>query len=165
MSCDRVQDLLAGYAENDLSAEDRTLVESHCRECPDCAALLAALREADAALAGFPEVEPGRALLERLYAVSTESRPRRRVFSFFLRPSLQPVFAAAAVLMTILSLYFFNPDRKAFDRAVVRQFHRGVSRIEKLYAGAGAVTDSLGAYAGSVFTSLKAINPLGKNKE
>ncbi|MBM3295427.1 MAG: hypothetical protein FJY82_13035 [Candidatus Aminicenantes bacterium] len=165
MRCDRVQDLLPAYTENDLAAADRSLVEGHCGSCPDCAAWLAALREADGALAGFPEVEPGPALLERLYRLPSETVRRRPVLEFFLRPSLQPVFTAAAVLMTLLSLYFLNPDRRAFDRTVVRQFHRGLSRVEKLYVGAGAVTDSLGAYAGSVFTALKAMNPLERNKE
>ncbi|MBM3311595.1 MAG: hypothetical protein FJY80_08815 [Candidatus Aminicenantes bacterium] len=165
MSCDRVQDLLAPYADGDLSAADRALVEAHGRACADCASLLAALKEADEALAGFPEIEPSPALLDRLYRLPAETRPVRPTVRFFLRPSLQPFFAAAAVLMTLVSLYFLNPNRKAFDRAVVRQFHRGVSQVERLYAKAGALTDTLGAYADSVFVALKAINPLAKNKE
>jgi anti-sigma factor RsiW len=165
MSCDRIQDLLAPYADSDLAADDKVLVESHCRTCADCAGLLAALKEADEALAGFPEIEPSPALLDRLYRLPVERKVSRPRFRFFLRPSLQPVFAAAAVFMTLVSLYFINPNRKELNRAVVRQFHRGVSQVERLYAKAEALTDTLGAYADNLFVALKAINPLSQNEE
>jgi anti-sigma factor RsiW len=165
MSCDRVQELLAAYTENELSAADKAMVEGHCLACAECAGLLALLREADRALASFPEVEPGPALLERLYEIPARKRRPHLSFGFFLKPSLQPVFAAATVALTLFSLYFINPDRRAFDKAVSRQFHRGVGQVERLYARAGAVTDTLGGYADTIFATLKAINPLGRDKE
>jgi anti-sigma factor RsiW len=165
MSCDRIQDLIAGYVDNDLPAADKALVESHCAACADCAGLLAALKDAGEALASFPEVEPSPALLEKLYEIPVRKRGRRWSLGFFLKPSLQPILAAATVFMALVSLYFLNPDRKAFDKAVSREFHRGISRIERLYAEAESVTDSLGAYASNVFTALKALNPLGPRED
>ena len=165
MICDRIQELLAAYTENDLSVGDKALVESHCIACAECAGLLAALKQADAVLASFPEIEPGPALIEKLSRIPEGKRRRRPILGFFLKPSLQPIFTAATIFLTLLSLYFLNPDRKAFDKAVSRQFHRGISRIERLYAKAGAVTDTLGAYANSVFVALKAINPLGQGED
>jgi len=164
MICDRVQELLASYTENDLSPEDRVLVERHCASCPECAGLLAALKRADAALASFPELEPGAALLVKLARIPETRQRRPAVLAFFLKPSLQPVFAAATVFLTLVSLYMFNPNKKAFDKALSREFHRGVSRIGRLYAKAGAVTDTLGEYADNVFATLKTINPLGKSE-
>ena len=165
MNCDRVQELLASYTENDLSPRERALVESHCVSCPECAGLLAALKQADAALASFPELEPGAALMEKLARIPKIPKSRRPVLDFFLKPSLQPVFAAATIFLTLVSLYLFNPNKKAFDKAVSREFHRGLSRIERLYAKAGAVTDTLGEYADNVFATLKTINPLGKAED
>ncbi len=164
MNCDRIEELLAAYTDGELSAVERAAVERHLQACPDCAALLSSLRSADAALAGFPEIEPPADLREALYAI-----PDRRKFRFsldvFTRPALQPAFAAAALLLTLFTFYVFSPAKGQINKVVSRQFHLGFSRIEKLYAEAGSLTDSLGGFAENVLVSLKKANPLGKNDE
>jgi len=164
MVCDKIEELLTAYADGELSPGERAVVERHLEACPDCAALLASLRTADAVLARFPEVEPPADLREKLYAI-----PARRKFRFgldvFMRPALQPVFAAAALFLTLFTFYVFSPAKGQIDKAVSRQFHLGFSRIEKLYAQAGSLTDSLGGFADNVLVSLKKANPLGKNDE
>jgi hypothetical protein len=165
MSCDQVQALLAAYTENDLTAEDKAMVEGHVHSCRECALYLSLLREADEALAAFPQIDPGRELLERLIAIPIPKSRFRTIFETFRKPSLQPVMAAATVFLAVLSLYLLNPDRKQFDKAILRTFHRGIGQVEKLYAQAGSVTDTLGSYAENVFVSLKSINPLSRSKD
>jgi len=164
MTCDRIEELLTAYADGELRPEEREAVERHIRACPACAGLLASLRAADSALARFPEVEPPAALREKLYAI-----PARRKFRFgldvLLRPALQPVLAAAAVMLTLFTFYFFSPAKGEINKAISRQFHQGYSRIEKLYAKAGSLTDSLGGFADNVLVSLRKVNPLGKSDE
>jgi predicted anti-sigma-YlaC factor YlaD len=165
MNCDRVQELLAASPDSGLPAEDVLAVEDHLRACADCASLAVLLRQADEALAAFPLVAPPRELLDRL-AVIPERRSRIRTFLAALqRPALQPIMAAATVILTVISLYLLNPDRAQINKALARTFHQGVGQVEKLYAGAGSLTDTIGSYAENVFVSLKSLNPLGKDKD
>lgn len=164
MMCDKFEELLTSYADGELGPEQRDLVDRHVRACPGCAALLSALRSADESLASFPEIEPSTRLREKLYAI-----PGRKKFRFsldiLLRPALQPVFAAATVFLVVFSFYMLSPEKNRINKAIGRQFHRGYNQAEKLYAKAESFTDSLGAYADSVFDSLKKINPLSKSEE
>lgn len=164
MTCDKIEDLLAAYADGELGPDERAAVERHLDACPDCAALLASLRTADASLSRFPEVEPPADLREKLYAI-----PGRRRFGFgldvLLRPSLQPAFAAAAVVLTLFTFYVFSPAKAQINKAINRQLHLGYSQVEKLYAKAGSLTDSLGGVADNVLVSLKKVNPLSKTDE
>jgi hypothetical protein len=116
-------------------------------------------------LAAFPEVEPSPDLTAKLYAIPDRKKKPRFSLDFLVKPSLQPVFAAATVLLIIFSFYMFGPYKKDIDKSVNRQIHRGYSQLEKLYAKAGSVTDSLGATADTILVSLKNINPLGKDEE
>ena len=92
----------------------------------------------------------------------TPRRWFRLSFDVLLRPSLQPVFAVATILAVGFSLYMASPDKKRIDQVINHQIHLGYSAFEKLTARAGALTDSLGAAADSLFVSLGKINPLGK---
>jgi anti-sigma factor RsiW len=160
--CERIEELLASYADGELGPEEKALVEAHLAACPECAALAACLRSADAAFAAFPEIEPSPTLMDRLRAVAAPRRRFRFGFDVLLRPSLQPVFAVLTILAVGFSLYMASPDKKRIDQAVNRQIHLGYSAFEKLTARAGALTDSLGAAADNLFVSLERINPLGK---
>jgi len=159
--CDRIEEILPSFIDGDLAPAEADLVRRHLDGCPACAALAAGLADAGRAFAAFPEIEPSPALIARLRAV-----PRRRRFRFslnvLLKPSLQPVFAAASVLAVAFSLYMASPDKKHIERAVARELHRGYSTFERLAAKAGALTDGLGAAADSLYASIKTLNPLGK---
>lgn len=164
MSCDRIEDLLPSYADAELGPEERALVESHLRDCPGCATLLACLRGADEALAAFPQVDPGETLRNRLVALGAP-KSRFSIFSLLRRPSLQPILTAATVLGIVTSLYFLNPGRREFEKGVARTFYRGLGRVEKLYAQAGSITDSIGSYAENLYDSLRSANPLERDKD
>lgn len=160
--CERIEGLLASYVDGELGPDEKALVEAHLAACPECAALAACLKSADAALAAFPDIEPAPVLMQKLRTVPAARRRFRLNFDALLRPSLQPVFAVATILAVGFSLYMASPDKKRIDQAINRQIHLGYSAFEKLTARAGALTDSLGAAADNLFVSLGEINPLGK---
>jgi len=169
MSCERFEALLVAYADGELEAAERTSVEAHLRDCPECAELLACLRTASASLASLPEIEPGPELRRELLAIPLRKRAARGRFALvldlFLKPSLQPYYAAASIFLALVSLYAINPDKSAIDKAVFRTFHRGYSQVEKLTAEAGSVKDRLGDFAQNVYASLERISPFKRAGE
>jgi len=165
MVCEKIQDLLSPYLDGELTPEAKAEVDAHLSSCRECAELLSLLRMATDSLTAFPDVEPSPDLTAKLYAVPARKKKFRFSLDFLVKPSLQPVLTAAAVLLVIFSFYMFGPYKKDIDKSVNLQIHRGYSQIERLYAKAGSVTDSLSATAENFLVSLKNINPLGKNEE
>jgi hypothetical protein len=165
MTCERIEELLSPYLEQDLGDEEKRLVDIHLEDCPDCRRLLAALTETRAALNGFPELEISGSLRERLLAIPGKKRRFSLSFDFLLKPSLQPVFAAAAVFMTLVSFYLFGPYKTAIDRTVDQKIHHGYSRVEKLYVKAGSFRDRLEARKDTLLVSLKNLEILGASKD
>jgi hypothetical protein len=160
MTCERFEELLSAYFEAELSAPEKREMEAHAATCSPCAELLSLFRETQGALRSFPDVEPSPTLMARLYAIPEKKKFFKPVFDFLLRPDLQPVFAAFSVLFIAVSFVFFAPQGHGIRKAIDRQLHLGYSRVEKLYAEAGSVTDELGSLKNTVVDSFKALNPL-----
>ena len=165
MTCERIEELLSAFLEGRLGQAERERVESHLAGCPDCADLLSVLGRARKALAGFPELEVSPGLQARLAAIPERKKKFSFSFDFLLKPSLQPVFAAGAVFMTLLSFYLFNPDKKTIDRAIDLKIHTGYSQAEKLLAKAGSFKDRVGDTAENVFVSVKNWKIFGGNED
>jgi hypothetical protein len=155
MECERIEELLSAFLEDELSPAEKALVEAHLAGCPECSSLLGVLRRAQQALTGFPEIEVNADLQDRLAAIPGRKKRFSFAFDFLLKPSLQPVFAGAAIFMTFLSFYLFNPNKQAIDRTIDYKIHSGYSQMEKLYARAGSLTDRLGDTANHIFASVK----------
>lgn len=164
MTCERIEELLSAYLEGELAATEKTEVDGHLAGCPECASLVAALREAVGAMAGFPEAEPSPALLSRLYAIpglKAEKKNRfRPVFDFLTRPALQPVYAAFTVLLVAMSFVLFHPEGRGIRKQIDVQFHRGIGTVEKLYADAGSLKGEIGALSANVVKSIKTLDLL-----
>jgi hypothetical protein len=160
MTCERFEELLSAYLEGELSGEERLEMDGHLTVCSSCAEFLSLFRETQGALAGFPELEPGPALMAKLYAISEKRSFFKTISDFVLRPALQPVYAAFTVLFIALSFVFFRPQGRGIQRAIDRQLHLGYSQVEKLYAKAGSVTDELGSLKNTVVDSFKTLNPI-----
>ncbi len=111
------------YALGALDAQERGEMESHVKQCRDCAEKLAAARQRIAVVAlSVPEVRPPEQIKKRLMErVHTESQPaaagaRRRHddspaavastqgarFAFLRRPSLAWSFAACAAVLAVV---------------------------------------------------------------
>lgn len=165
MGCERIEELLSPYLEDDLTQEQKQTVEDHLHTCPSCAELLSLMREARESMSFFPEVEVSEELAEKLYALPHKRNKFRFISDILLRPSLQPVMAAATVLLVIVSFYMFHPQRNAINRSIERQFHIGISKVEKLYAEAEYITHSLGEYKDNLLVSLKNLKPFKGNED
>ena len=165
MNCERIEELLSSFLEGGISASEKRLVESHLAACQACSLLYSAVRETRNALFDFPEVEVSESLMSKLYAIPERKKKFSFSFDFVLKPSLQPVFATAAIFLTILSFYLFNPDKKYIDRTIDQKIHLGYSQVEKLYAKAGSWTDRLADYKDNVLGSLKNWKIFGGKKD
>ncbi len=159
MGCERIEELLSPYLEGELAKNDVQAVENHVLVCPSCAELMSLLKETAKSLSSFPELDVHENLREKLYDVPQKKKRFRFVFDFLLKPSLQPVMAAATVFCVIVSFYIFHPQRDAINRSIERQFHIGIGKVEKLYAEAESITRSLGEYKDNLLVSLKTLNP------
>jgi anti-sigma factor RsiW len=166
MRCDQFHELLSPYLDRELSSEKREEFERHVDTCPDCAALLAQVQEAQAAMSAWPEMEVSPSLEARLLKIAAP-RKKKSLFNldFFLRPSLQPVMAAFTIVLTLVSLFLLHPDREQLQQSLDRQFHIGVSKIERLFVQAESFTDFLASYKDNVVHSIKNINPKGENEK
>jgi predicted anti-sigma-YlaC factor YlaD len=165
MKYKKTEELLSLYLEDELNPEERRALEVHLRTCQKCADLLSFMEETRRSLLDFPELEPSASLMERLHAISDRKRKSKLSLDFLLRPSLQPVLAGAAMLLMMISLYLFHPNRENINKSLNRQVHLGYSKVEKLYAKAESLTDNLGAYKDNILVSLKEINPFGENED
>lgn len=155
MKCEKIEELLSPYLENELSPEEKAAVKNHLKVCPNCSALLSSMDESKESLSDFPELEVSQGLLNRLYDLPRAKKKFRFSLDFLVRPSLQPVFAAASILLMLVSLYAFNPDRSLIDKSIDKQIHLGYSKIEKLYAKAGNFKDNLIAVKDNLLDSLQ----------
>ena len=165
MDCERIEELLSSLLEGELSGSEKSLVERHLATCQACSSLYSALQETREALLGFPEVEVSESLISKLTAIPEKKKKFSFSLDFVLKPSLQPVFATAAIFLTILSFYLFNPDKKYIDRTIDQKIHLGYSQVEKLYAKAGSWTDRLADYKNDVLGSLKNWKIFGGKKD
>lgn len=169
MTCERFEELLSAYLEGELGAAEKAEVDAHLAACPECAALVALMKETTVAMAAFPEAEPSPALLSSLYAIPGEKAGKkgwfRPVFDFLTRPALQPVYAAFTVLFIALSFILFHPEGRGIRKQIDVKFHRGVGTVEKLYAEAGTIKGEIGELTGNVVKSFKNLDLLKGGEE
>jgi len=164
MTCQRFEELLSAYFEGELAAAEKAEVDVHLAACPECAVLLALMKEMTAAMAAFPEAEPSPTLLSSLYAIPAAKREKkgffRPAFDWLTRPALQPVYAAFTVLFVAVSFVLFHPGGRGIRKQFDLTFHRGIGTVEKLYAGAGSLKSEVGSFAGDVVKSIKTLDLL-----
>ena len=168
MKCERIEELLSPYLEDELSPEEKGAVAKHLKTCESCSLLFSYMEETRESLAGIPELEVSENLLDRLYSISSKKKRfklRLPSFDFLVRPSLQPVLTVATIMLIMVSFYFFGPNKSSIDKSISRQIHLGYSKIETLYARAESFTASLGEHKDNILVSLKNIKLLGGNED
>jgi anti-sigma factor RsiW len=160
-----METMISPYLDGDLSASEHAAVEAHLRDCPRCREMLALLREVNASLRNFPEVEISPDLQQRLLAIPERKNRFRLGLDFLVRPALQPVLAAATVLLTVVSFYAFSPQRGTINKSIERQFHLGYQKIGRLYTRAESFTSSLAGYKDDLVVAIQNKNPLRREEE
>ena len=164
MDSEHVENLLSPYLEGELSFHDRTLVEQHLEDCPQCASLLSLLRETTRALEDFPEAPINPELKMRLVQIPEKKKDLRFGFNINWRPLFQPMLAAASVFFILLSCYLFNPDKNVIDKTINRHLHRGYGQIGRLYTKVESAADSLDNQKDSILALLKNMKLLKRSE-
>ena len=168
MKCERIEQLLSPYLEDELNPEEKGAVASHLKTCKKCSLLFSLIKETQESLADIPELEVSKNLLDRLYSIPREKKRfklRLLNFDFLVRPSLQPVLTVATIMLIMISFYFYGPNKNSIDKSISRQIHLGYSKIERLYAKAESFSASLGEHKDNILVSLKNIKLLGGNED
>lgn len=165
MKCERIEELLSPYIDNELNAKEIREVKKHLKKCQLCSALLSSMEETMESLAHLPELEVSKNLLKKLYAIPREKKKFKLSLDFLSRPALQPVFTVVTIFLILMTFYFFHPDRDFINKSIDHQIHVGYSKIEELYVKAGSLKDNLGVYANTILTSLKKVKPWGKSED
>ncbi len=104
MDCDRVQDLLSEYLEDELTGDDRAAVAAHLDGCARCSAEAAGLSQTIALLSTLPREKAPPELLARVMQDVARETPERRGLRGLLSPARVriPIEAAAAVFLLLL---------------------------------------------------------------
>jgi len=109
---------LDAYHDGELSPAERSDVEAHLRDCPSCAAELAAVRRMSGAFAATPPREPSHEqLLQLARNVRVESSDARMLLRLFRGTAV----AAAVLLACALAgaLYLSQRTKAAAHEAMV----------------------------------------------
>src|SRR5438045_2389175 len=89
------QEHIAALVVGGLTAEEAERLESHARDCPECAAAIAAARRMDRGLAGlFADVRADAGLEDRVVRTTRIAKPRRQPLTERL-----PRWAVAAMIL------------------------------------------------------------------
>lgn len=168
MNCKKIEELLSLYLEGNLSGEDKKIVQKHLDSCPECFSLFHYLKETTKALREFPQIEMSEELKNRLYEIPQPKKKFRVSFDLLLRPSLQPLLAAATVFLILVSAYLFNPKKNLINRTIDRQLHLGYSKVETLYVKteslAYSLTHSVAAQKDKILVAVQNIDPFKELK-
>jgi anti-sigma factor RsiW len=105
------------YLDSALAPEQRTAVESHLAQCPDCTTRLNGLRALFAELETLPEASPRRDLSPAVITVLRRRLPQSPVAA----PALRAVFTAQALIALVLLGLALPTIMRATEWAVVTQ--------------------------------------------
>ncbi len=102
MNCDYCKEKLSAYIDNELSSEERFLMEAHLKTCPSCAREAETLNQLGVLFGGMPEETPSPAFVQM--TVNKAAAIRRHSFwnNLFLNPVIS--FVRSAVI------FVFAPD-------------------------------------------------------
>lgn len=88
MNCDYCKEKLSAYIDNELSSEERFLIEEHLKTCPSCAREAETLAQLGLLMGTIPEETPSLAFVQRTVDKAAVIRRRSLWNKFFLNPAL-----------------------------------------------------------------------------
>jgi anti-sigma factor RsiW len=102
MNCDNCKDKLSSYIDNELSFEERFLMEEHLKTCPSCAQEAETLNQLGVLLGGIPEETPSQAFVQTTLVKAAVIRRHSLWKKVFLKSAISFVWSALA--------FVFVPD-------------------------------------------------------
>ena len=102
MNCEYCKHKISAYIDNELSSEERFLMEEHLKTCPSCTQEVESLKQLGVLFGGLPEETPSPAFVQT--TVNRAAVVMRHSFwnNLFLNPALSFIRNAAA--------FVFAPD-------------------------------------------------------
>jgi len=105
MKCDFSFELLSGYVDNELTEEQKALVDSHLKTCKFCQEQLEELRIINETIKSRPIEEPSREFIFTLSRrVIERVRKKERSLVWLLKPVLIPVAVAFLIFVVLLNI-------------------------------------------------------------
>ena len=151
---DRIQNQLSAYLDNELGAEQRTVVETHLGECHECAEMLADFQRNRQWIGALTHEAPP--IADTVLSQLTDRGPVRRkllpsfdeLWDWVCRPAISGVGALATVGL-VLALVYFNlmmPSSEDTYTSDPLDFYLAVHTEDTTYnpLHSYTVTDSLG---------------------
>lgn len=139
MNCQELEILLADYVDGSIRGEEKSAVEKHLADCPDCAELARDAAGAVAFMERAATVEAPPELVTRILFEITDGPSRaairpsrmRRIFGPWIEPLFQPRFTMS-LAMTILTFAMLG----RFAGINIRQLKPSDLDPVKVYAAA-----------------------------
>lgn len=107
MNCNYCIDKLSAFIDNELSSEERFLMEAHLKTCPSCAREAETLKLLGVLFGGIPEETPSLAFVQRTVIKAAVIRRHSLWNKLFLNPAVSFVRDAVA--------FVFAPDGYGAD--------------------------------------------------
>ena len=120
MKHSQIEKQLSAYLDDELSAQEREVVEAHLDRCDACTQMLSELRQYSELFSGLRQPTPSsiwEQLQDRISAENVGEVKRRSAatwWGWIFRPVSAGVGAIAAVCL-VLALIYFNPTQEVYE--------------------------------------------------
>lgn len=140
MRCDEAQELITGLADGELTADERSAIETHLNECRNCAAardLEVELKiQTRAAVEGITAPRDLQQRLANLVQYATTQAPTKSPAHWWSTTSWRVAFATAAIVLGILPFLYYGRAPENPVAPTVFDTHRRVLANQVSYVQA-----------------------------
>jgi hypothetical protein len=121
MNCDYCKGKLSAFIDNELSSEERFLMEEHLQMCPSCAREAEALDQLGVLMGGIPEETPSPAFVQRTVNKAAVILRHSLWNKLFLNPALSFIRNAVALVFAP-DVYVADGKRSLSSYGYLRTF-------------------------------------------
>ncbi|MDZ7374051.1 MAG: zf-HC2 domain-containing protein [candidate division KSB1 bacterium] len=112
--CERYQQLIPAYLDGEVTAEQKGILESHLRKCPECRGVERRLKVLEATLRSLPRLSTSPEFTVALRTrIHLEERRARRPSAGFPMIGRVPAWGLLATAAAILLLVLLRPDERS----------------------------------------------------
>ena len=113
MKCEQAEELISALIDNELSGPERSSIEGHLKDCPKCQrtydwgrVLNREIRTASASVVAPVDLRQRILSDQHTMTKEAQSSKGRSKLIFRLQPILRPAFAAALIVILVISIFF-----------------------------------------------------------
>jgi hypothetical protein len=140
MNCNRIEELLVPYLENDLSDEERRAIDAHVASCEECRRSLEAFTALEESLGDLKETVPSWKTAETRFVRSVGFDGRRSIPALVFNA---PVFAGFSFVALGVVLFLRGdvlfPAIRSLGPRFAASFDSSVQSLSRLFADAAGL--------------------------